>query len=693
MSWAAAVVPALVCAALLVGPGWLLLRLAGVRGLLALGGGPAVSVALCASAAIVLDLLGVRWGWGPLLVVLAVAAVPAWFLGRWVRREARVRDRRPAGLWAVRFELGGRRGVWVLLALVVAGVLVCAPVVAGMGAPDAVLQHWDAVFHLNGLRVVQETGNASSLGGLRPLYGDVGDRLYYPAAWHGFVALLPAGGSVTLAANVSTLVLGGLVWPLGVAALTRVLLWRWWTATPLALALLATVGTFPAVVLSTLAQWPFGTAVALVPGATALAVACRARVDRGVPATAPARLTTTLVVVGVAVAGVGLAHGSGLFSLLLLLGPYGVAALTHAAVRRWRAGQRRRVVAGAVAAGTVVVAGLVVVLTSATVQNMLQFPRATRGFYPLTALDLVRDGPLSGPVGDVVVAVALVVGVVTVLRARLGAVPWLPLGGAVRLPARERARADLQGITWLVGAWGLVVALTALAAGPPTALRVLTGFWYSQSARVAAVHAVAAVPLAALGLLVLGGLVARRWAGPGARAVVASPSRAAALGAVLALVVSLPWSLPATTQRFAEAYVPGRTLWGHMLTQDEVALLDRVADVTPPDAVVLGDPANGAALVWAVADRRTLLPQLSVSNLTADQRLLREAFADLDEREDVCEAVRRTGVTHLYLDTATAEDGAKVDAGAPGLHRAPASAEVVDSEGTATLYRLTTCTA
>src|SRR5699024_2547417 len=240
----------------------------------------------------------------------------------------------------------------------------------------------------------------------------------------------------------------------------------------------------------------------------------------------------------------------------------------------------------------------------------------------------------------------------------------------------ERARADLQGITWVVGAWALVVVLTALAAGPPTPLRVLTGLWYSQPARIQAVLPVVAVPLAALGCLVLGGAVARRLgrrAGPVpavVRAGGATTSRAAASIAVLALVTSVPWTVPAAAGGFAEAYKPGATRWGHLLSPDEVRLLGRLDRVLPPDALVVGDPANGAALVWAVADRRVLLPQLSVSNLTADQRLLRASFSDLVTDPAVCDAVRRNGITHLYVDTATAADGAKVDADAPGPHRA-----------------------
>ena len=81
-----------------------------------------------------------------------------------------------------------------------------------MVAPDALMQHWDGVYHVSGVQAILDTGNASSLGAMAPLYGEVSPTAYYPAAWHGIVALAPGFASVAAAAHASTLVFGVVEW-------------------------------------------------------------------------------------------------------------------------------------------------------------------------------------------------------------------------------------------------------------------------------------------------------------------------------------------------------------------------------------------------------------------------------------------------------------------------------------------------
>ena len=88
---------------------------------------------------------------------------------------------------------------------------------------------------------------------------------------------------------------------------------------------------FPVVILSTLAQWPFGAGIALIPGVLALMVAALRGHPGVAPITAPGRLVPTGVVLLTALAGVALAHASALFSALLLLVPGVVALLARAA--------------------------------------------------------------------------------------------------------------------------------------------------------------------------------------------------------------------------------------------------------------------------------------------------------------------------------------------------------------------------
>ena len=80
--------------------------------------------------------------------------------------------------------------------------------------PDALSQTYDANFHYNAVRYIEDTGTASSLtiGGL-----GVTDPSFYPAAWHNSVAFVTAVGHlpVALAANAMTMLVCGVVWVLG----------------------------------------------------------------------------------------------------------------------------------------------------------------------------------------------------------------------------------------------------------------------------------------------------------------------------------------------------------------------------------------------------------------------------------------------------------------------------------------------
>ena len=129
-----------------------------------------------------------------------------------------------------------------------------------------------------------------------------------------------------------------------------------------------------------------------------------------------------------------------------------------------------------------------------------------------------------------------------------------------------------------------------------------------------------------------------------------------------------------------------------MLSEEEIALVRRLETTTPPDAVILGDPHNGAPFAYSVAHRRAALPQLGTSGMSQSQAVLADRFFALGEDPSVCDAVRELGVTHFYLDTATVDDGAKVSPSAPGLQQLPATGvEAVDSAGTAGVYRVTGC--
>ena len=192
MSWGE-VVPGIVGLALLwVLPGYAVLRLLGVRGLLALGAGAAVTSGVSGVLAIAYALVGLRWSLWSFLAGLLLVALVAAVAGRFLRTTSH-----PTGVMvAGERQLHTREKVWLGLTWALGGGVLAAAMTDGMGRADQPPQAWDAVFHLNALWFVRETGNASSLGGLAPMYADKLEP-FYPAVWHGIVAVAPGFERVT----------------------------------------------------------------------------------------------------------------------------------------------------------------------------------------------------------------------------------------------------------------------------------------------------------------------------------------------------------------------------------------------------------------------------------------------------------------------------------------------------------------
>lgn len=222
---------------------------------------------------------------------------------------------------------------------------------------------------------------------------------------------------------------------------------------------------------------------------------------------------------------------------------------------------------------------------------------------------------------------------------------------------------------------------------------MLTGPWYEDTFRVGVFLIVFAVPCAALGADVLFRRVALAWRrrSVGGRTL-AGTSRARTLAAAAFVVLLIP-ATQITVSHDAEltrqAYVLADD--SELISPNEIALLERIGDEVPPDAVIADNPWDGSALAWALTGRRVLSPHLLYRTSPSDAviaRHLREAVAG----GDVCAAARELGVGYILDFGRYAVDN-------PGAHEYPglddlASSDAVveiDREGDAVLYRLTAC--
>lgn len=654
MSWWTVAPGILLMAGLWILPGYAVLRLLGVRGLVAWGAGPAVTSGLAGVLAIGYDLVGLWWGlWTFLLgcaLVAGVAALVGWRLGT---------TNDPAGVRvAGERRLSARERGWLGATFALGTGSLAAVMMTGMGRADQPLQAWDAIYHVNALWFIRETGNASSLGGLAPLYAEA-VAPYYPTVWHSIVAIAPGFPQVTEASNASSVVLGTAVWIGGLLALTRVV----WSARALPVVLTpviaATYVAFPAVAVSMLGVWPFAVSVACLPGTLALMIVAlrgdqswRMHLAHGLGFVA-------------ATTGVVLAHGSGLFSLALLAAPLLAVLLARQGRRFWRRGLRAPVLVVSAALVVGVVAGVVFLVSFPPVEAILGYRRGGQDSYLPGIGSLLIDHPL--------IYVYPIESVNLIVTAMVFIGIWLTLRGT-------HAR-------WLVVALIAAWFLTLLAAGPvDNPLRVLAGFWYTQASRLNQLAVIPCIVLAAGGAAWLARKVADRSG---------TPVVAGAVAVVLALVTltsGLRW--PTQTEVMASVYTTWPIAWGTILEPEEIEMIDRAAATLPEDAVVLGEPVAGSPYLLARSDVQVVYPQLTLITDSPARVLLAQDFRWWWRDTAVCDAVQELGVTHVYSDDLTFEEGAKWEETTSGLRHIDADRpgfELVDRGGHAAIWEFTGC--
>ena len=666
----------LVVAGLLLVPGWIVGRSAHLGALPSLAVAPALGSAIIGAAEILAHALALPWrpwGWAVIAALTAVSALMARLIAG--SPPERARRTAPQGRAERTILAGG---------LIVAVVVPAGAILSVLPGPAYPAQAFDATFHLNAVAAIREGGNASMLGGLSALYS--GRAVYYPTVWHGALALAPGGPVPVSTAGV--LALTAVAWPLsllGLLARAAGLDTPWGPeaegarrrqqtcAVAAVLALSAAVVGFPLLPMTSLAVWPYALSVLGLPGVLVLYDLLR----RG---TASRRLRLVLVLLALAAAGgVVAAHGTGLFNLVVLTPPF----LADAVVSLWRRSATRRggralLAAVAVAAMLVLAAGTWFMRGS--LASVLGYRRPAGGVAGAVATlgQAIIDLPMYGAVPGATVPIGIVFGLLT-------------------LAAAWSARSRRDQCPWLI-MWLLALLLLILVGGPQWVGRQLGAPWYLQKARI--------LPLAILPAFVL--LVQAGAGQPGRRlwevlCRAASrvggmrPERAAA--AMLVALVLLPVAARTPLERnlAASVYDPQRIQYGTLLTKDSIALIRRSRSELPDDAVVLGAPSRGAAHLWSLGGLHVVYPTRDKTAPGTPGAALASAWPTLGQKgSQTCALLNRLGVRYFYSSSDATASGS-VTGAAPlrwdsRLTQVPSEGlELVDSEGSASLWRITAC--
>ncbi|MDQ0613324.1 hypothetical protein QF046_000965 [Microbacterium sp. W4I4] len=611
-------------AAILYLPGLAFGAILRLKGVLLLACAPIASVALGGTAAIILGFIGLRWSLASAALCILVMLGGAAVVRRFVPPIEAARPRLPRyALWAV------------VLGAIIGGMAMAASI----GDPSAISQSNDAVFHLNALRFIDETGSASSL----EVAGMLGAHQFYPAGWHAIVSLSTTSGApLTFATNAMSVLIAGPVWTVGVVAFTGAV--SSWHARSVAFAatLAPLMLAFPYLPLQWGVLFPYALSVALLPTLLAvIVILARALSGRtGSPGLYLAGSTLGLV----GIIGIGLAQPATIQIVLAGVALAGLAVLAS----RWNSSGARRMSLVIGVGGAVIASALGWLLLSRATSGVQWAPNRS-------LLDAALNALFNAPIGlapSIAVSILALVGVVFCL---------------------------IRGHRWLVAFWAVLVLLFVVAASVhnPFLRSLLLGAFYGDIPRFGALLPVATIPLAAVGassLTSLGGPRLRRVGGG-----------IAATALVLAAVA----------QGFVAAASPSRaqgyaTTDSSYLSEDEMEVIDALPAEVSADEQILVNPSTGGAFTYGLTGLDAY-PRTWSRPDDSDFLYLAEHLKDLSTDSRACRIVADRGYDYV-LDFGPGDQtpGRWLMPGLSGFENS-SGFELVARSGDASLWRITEC--
>nr|WP_201469351.1 DUF6541 family protein [Microbacterium hydrocarbonoxydans] len=642
MGWIDLGLAVLVTAGIVLIPGLLVAVLLGARGHMAWALAAPAGTTIIVLAALAAPVVGLTWGVLPVLAVTAIIAAIAVILRfmPWFSVSA--------------LRLDARLGRAALLATVGAVLVVAVQLIIVIGGPENISQTFDNIFHLNAIRYALDTGSVSPLTIGSMTSAATGGLPFYPSGWHAVASLAVqlTGASIPIVSNAVMIFFAAFVWPVSILLLTRVLVGSSTAHMVVAAAISAAIPAFPLLLVDYGVLFPYMMSLSMIGVPLALIASAAAR---------PSWRERWPFVIGAlgSIPAVAVAHPGGFVALLvfttvILLVLWIRLLFTHTS-------KRAKIISSACAA--------VYAIMALAAWYVLRPPIDARSWLPTETVgqavgEVLTASVWFGPV-NLVVATFVITGLVVCLR--------------------RRSSTDWMAIGFFLAAAGLYIVVSGL---PYLVQRdILTGAWYNNAPRLAALLAFAWVPLAAVGGAHLW-TIASRWS---VRIGKSGVRRAVlATGAVLLLVV-IP-QFGTMRQAVANAHASFATTdESPLLTSDELALIERLDDEVPDDAVILGSPWTGTALAYAIADRQVVMPHTLMDITEQMSTLLDRLDSARPGSAEVCSALDDLGVAYV-LDFGTQEinDGTHPYKGLDRL-RTSESVEKVDQVGDAVLYKVVLC--
>ena len=679
----------------LFGVGWVVLRAAGMRGIRPVALAPTVSALILTVDGLFQAAVGKPWGWIPVMVTTAILALAAHtmkrLIDRWDPGILLMPEDQREGM-TMRTD-GGRAERRLFLTVLVFWAVTALPVILTI-PPNAVSQSGDALYHYMQVAIIEREDYASMFNPNAGMFGLTSHAGFYPIVWHQVASLGAWSWRETLIANNVLLLAVALVWYLGLVYLARTALPKVRHAPYLALAASLLAPVFPWRLTYGAALWPYCMAVATCPAVIAMSIECwrRARTLMVVAAReqntsvwgARARAAMALSAIIPFFVGSCLIHTSAAAMLLWPLFGILLCQAVHSGIRSWRCERRAQATAWWIGAVLAVVALVAFVMLPGPQQH--HFGRYTELDWSNLTTKLLIPITLDYFGGWAIEWIEMPLAALSLL------------GAAICLWRRRN---------WeLVVGWILSMSLILAAIAPIPVLSSITGLFYRNPHRLKAMTAVLAVLLVVIALDTL-----RTWLAPVAARIcsglcgalartgladstISMVTRAAA--AVVVVILCTP-AMVVGSQAIAsdvrEGYQPVLGDTRFIADEAELAMIRRLPDELPDDAVVIGDPVAGAGYIPILTGMRSVWVFPGQAADDEDGIYLREYFNQIHTDPHVCEILQHHGIKYFYADKDIRFNNSQLSKIRPGLYKVDTSYgfTLIDSGGSASLWRIDVC--
>ena len=672
-----------VCATLYL-PGYLFGRSLSLARCASLAAAPALSIAVLVALGAVFEAASVSCSAFVLAVALAALALAAYLLSSALRR-VRAKETGQAFCRNVGHPFPDRvshRFIWSAFALyVIVAFAICAIMfLTAIDGLDSFARKDDTTVHLSIVRSFLDTGTYSTLHS-NPFLGQGSVGAYYPSAWHILTAIAAScvGNSVTIATNAVTLVFIAAVLPVGMCYLLCWALPRKRNAILAGSLFVLGFAILPWGFLTKGQLLPNLASYVLIPGAIALFIAALESNGRRL------RILSATAAIWALIA-VALCQPNGAFTCVIGMTSYAVIRIFRAPDDDRATFARKRVI-GAVA--------LVAVACTAWVALFYAPPLRSTVTYG------TWDALLSFPE-------ALVSGLSFMYVEQGGIQPALSIVVLFGAIAAFRDRRYLWlNVAYLVTLFIYLGNVTA----DGLARQMIAGFWYADYYRTAAMNALFAIPLAALGFAWLASLLTGALQRVSNGKIPASTTGVMAGGVLvvlLAAIQALPLNVDIGKRTIESGLISMRNQvvslysWDSVYTSEERAFVQKAQSLMDDSSFVANLPNDGTAWSYGTDGIRVMFRRTGDNGgnpfPTEWNAIVRTRLADVATDAEVQQVVRDLGIRYVILLDEKSSQNPTVDSsryeeenwvGIESITEETPGFELLLSEGDMRLYEIT----